>query len=226
MSPSPDKTDDQQPTAEQSQAAPETPPTRGLQLEARVTSTTWEIGLAAVVQDFTPGEVILILDDKIASGTHVTIQMNTCAFDGVILFCEPSGARWETQCHSTTWTPRDCAGRLAFRSAFRHESSRARARVRSKARSSMFRAKDWEWSWPRPSRSKPTSRCRARKTRRSAWFAIAGNFLPDSFGSGIQLLHIVRKDLDLEKASAESGWMNKLGVRFGRKKADRPKGWS
>ncbi len=46
------------------------------------------------------------------------------------------------------------------------------------------------------------------------------------FRWGIQLLHLVRKDADLEKASAESGWMNKLGVRFGRKKAERPKGWS
>src|SRR5580698_4475930 len=43
---------------------------------------------------------------------------------------------------------------------------------------------------------------------------------------GVQLHHIVRKDLDLEKASAESGWMGKLGARFGRKKAERPKGWS
>ena len=46
------------------------------------------------------------------------------------------------------------------------------------------------------------------------------------FRTGIHLHHIVRKDPDLEKASAESGWMNKLGVRFGRKKSDRPKGWS
>lgn len=45
------------------------------------------------------------------------------------------------------------------------------------------------------------------------------------FRAGVQLHHIVRKDPDLEK-SAESGWMGKLGVRFGRKKAERPKGWS
>ena len=81
MSPSPEKTEGQQPTAEHTQAPAEkhTTPVNlpGIQMEARVTSHTWEIGLSAVVHDFTPGEVILLVDDKIAEGTHVTIQLNT-----------------------------------------------------------------------------------------------------------------------------------------------------
>jgi hypothetical protein len=49
---------------------------------------------------------------------------------------------------------------------------------------------------------------------------------PGLFRAGVQLHHIVRKDLALEKAIAKSGWMNKLVARLGRKKAERPKGWS
>jgi len=49
---------------------------------------------------------------------------------------------------------------------------------------------------------------------------------PGLFRAGVQLHHIVRKDPDLEKASAESGWINKLGARLGLKKAERPKGRS
>jgi hypothetical protein len=43
------------------------------------------------------------------------------------------------------------------------------------------------------------------------------------FRVGVQLHHILKKDPELEKAAAESGWMNKLGARFGRKKTERPK---
>jgi hypothetical protein len=43
------------------------------------------------------------------------------------------------------------------------------------------------------------------------------------FRAGVQLHHIVKKDPDLEKASGDSGWINKLG--FGRrKKTERLKG--
>src|SRR5579862_4341932 len=68
---------------------------RGLQMDALVTAPTWEIGIPAVVQDFTPGEVILLLDDPIAAGTRVTIQLNTYSFTGEILFCAPKGSRYE-----------------------------------------------------------------------------------------------------------------------------------
>ncbi len=226
MPPSPDRTEDQQPTVEQTQGASETPPTRGLQLEARVTSTTWEIGLAGVVQDFTPGEVILILDDKIASGTHVTIQMNTCAFDGVILFCEPSGARWETH---VSFDDVDSTG---LRRTPRFPVS-IPARVFSNASEGPLEGRivdvsgeglGMELAAPIPKQTNI-----AVQSEENTALGVVRHCRELSSGLfrlGIQLLHIVRKDLDLEKASAESGWMNKLGVRFGRKKADRPKGWS
>src|SRR3984885_14454216 len=91
MSPSPEKIEGQQPAGEQSTAEA----ARGLQMQARVTAPTWEIGLSGLVHDFTPGEVILILDDNIAAGTRVTIQINMSSFVGDILYCSPSGSRWE-----------------------------------------------------------------------------------------------------------------------------------
>src|SRR5277367_290354 len=95
MSPSPEKTESPQPTTDPIPTPSEKRVASGIQMEARVTSHTWEIGLSAVVHDFTPGEVILLVDDKIAAGSRVTIQLNTCSFTGDILFCEPAGARWE-----------------------------------------------------------------------------------------------------------------------------------
>ncbi len=226
MSSSPDKTSDRQPTEEQTQTSSETPQTRGLQLEARVTSTTWEIGLAAVVQDFTPGEVILILDDKIASGTHVTIQMNTCAFDGVILFCEPSGARWETH---VSFDDVDSTG---LRRTPRFPVS-IPARVFSSATEGPLEGRIFDVSGEGLGMELPAAIPKqtniAVQTEENTALGVVRHCRELSSGLfrlGIQLLHIVRKDADLEKASAESGWMNKLGVRFGRKKADRPKGWS
>ena len=39
--------------------------------------------------------MILLLDDPIAGGTHVGVQVNTYSFHGDILFCNPRGSRWE-----------------------------------------------------------------------------------------------------------------------------------
>jgi hypothetical protein len=226
MPPSPDKTKDQQPTAEQTQGISETAQTRGLQMEARVTSTTWEIGLAAVVQDFTPGEVIVILDDKIASGTHVTIQINTCAFDGVILFCEPSGARWETH---VSFDDVDSTGlrrtpRFPVSIPARVFSSATEGPLEGRIVDVSGEGLGMELTAPIPKQTNI-----AVQSEENTALGVVRHCRELSSGLfrlGVQLLHIVQKDADLEKASAESGWMNKLGVRFGRKKADRPKGWS
>ena len=74
MSPSPEKIEGQQPATEHADATAKLRTGRGLRVEARVTSPTWEIGLSGVVHDFTPGEVILLLDDHVAEGTHVMMH--------------------------------------------------------------------------------------------------------------------------------------------------------
>jgi hypothetical protein len=226
MSPSPEKTEGQQPATEQS--SPSTPDraARGLQMEARVTAATWEIGLAAVLQDFTPGEVILILDDKIASGTHVTIQMNTCSFDGVILYCQPSDSRWEAH---VSFDDVDATG---LRRTPRFPVS-IPARVFSNASNVPLEGTIIDVSGEglgiELAVAVPLQSSIAVQSEENTALGVVRHCRELSSGLfrvGVLLHHIVRKDADLEKASAESGWMNKLGARFGRKKPDRPKGWS
>ncbi len=172
---------------------------RGFQLEARVTAPTWEIGLSALVQDFTPGEVILLLDDQIEPGTHITVQINDCSFAGDILFCAPRGSRYEAH---VTFDDVDATGLRRT----------PRFPVSIPARVFSLMIDPLEGSIVDVSGEGLVRHCRK---------------LPSGvFRAGVQLHHIVGKDPDLEKASAESGWMNKLGARFGRKKAERPRGWS
>jgi PilZ domain len=225
MSPSPEKIEGQQPAAEHSQASPEKP-TRGLQLEARVTAPTWEIGLSAVVQDFTPGEVILLLDDQIGAGTHVTIQLNTSSFHGVILFCQASGSRWEAH---VSFDDVDATG---LRRTPRFPVS-IPARVFSSANDAPLEGRivdisgeglGIELAAPLPMQANI-----AVQSEENTALGVVRHCRELSAGlfrAGVQLHHIVRKDPELEKASADSGWINKLGARLGRKKAERPKGWS
>jgi len=226
MSPSPEKTEDQQPAKEHTQAPAETRAARGLQMEARVTAHTWEIGLSALVQDFTPGEVILLLEDQIAAGTHVTIQLNTCSFAGVILFCSQSGAHWEAH---VSFDDVDATGlrrtpRFPVSIPARVFSSASEVPIEGTIVDISGEGLGIELPVQLPMQSNIAVQSEenialgvVRHSRE-----LAGGI----FRAGVQLHHIVRKDPDLEKAAAESSWMNKLGARFGRKKADRPKGWS
>src|SRR5580704_1772310 len=138
MSPSPEKIEGQQPAGEQSTAEA----ARGLQMQARVTAPTWEIGLSGLVHDFTPGEVILILDDNIAAGTRVTIQINMSSFVGDILYCSPSGSRWEAH---VSFDDVDATGpRLQQRergSAGRQDRRRFRRRAGNRADCAVTEAK-------------------------------------------------------------------------------------
>lgn len=232
MSPSPEKieasekTEGPQPATENPQPTTQEAPTRGLRMEARVTSTTWEIGLSAVVQDFTPGEVILLTDDQIAEGTHVTIQLNTCSFDGVILFCSPSGSHFETH---VSFDDVDATGlrrtpRFPVSIPARIFSSAIEAPMEGKIVDISGEGLGMELPGPLPKQSNIV--VQSEENTALGVVRHCRELSAGLFRAGIHLHHIVRKDPDLEKASAESGWMNKLGVRFGRKKAERPKGWS
>src|ERR1700733_6681087 len=214
MSPSPEKTNGQQ------------GPGGGLRVEARLTAPTWEIGLSAVVQDFTPGEVILLLDDQIAAGTRVTIQLNTCSFAGVILFCSPSGAYWEAH---VSFDDVDATG---LRRTPRFPVS-IPARVFSSASEVPIEGTIVDISGEGlgielPVQLPMQNNIAVQSEENTALGVVrhCRELSAGVFRAGVQLHHIVRKDPDLEKAASESSWMNKLGARFGRKKADRPKGWS
>jgi hypothetical protein len=198
---------------------------RGFQLEARVTAPTWEIGLSALVQDFTPGEVILLLDDQIEPGTHITVQINDCSFAGDILFCAPRGSRYEAH---VTFDDVDATG---LRRTPRFPVS-IPARVFSlmidPLEGSIVDVSGEGLGIELPAPLPMQSNIVVQSAQNTALGVVRHcRKLPSGvFRAGVQLHHIVGKDPDLEKASAESGWMNKLGARFGRKKAERPRGWS
>jgi hypothetical protein len=227
----PEKVEPQQPTPDPTHATSPDPtsqdsPGRGLQMQARVTSTTWEIGLSAVVQDFTPGEVILLLDDQVGEGTHVTVQLNTCSFDGVILFCELSGSHYEAH---VSFDDVDATGlrrtpRFPVSIPAKVFSSASEVPLQGKIVDVSGEGLGIELSEPLPKQTNI-----AVQSEENTALGVVRHCRELSAGvfrAGVQLHHIVRKDPELEKASAESGWMNKLGARLGRKKAERPKGWS
>lgn len=225
MPPWPEKIEGQ-PTTERNPRRAESRSARGLQMEARVTAPTWEIGLSAILQDFTPGEVILLLDDKIASGTQVAVQLNSCCFAGEILFCEPSGSRWEA--HVSV----DDVDAMGLRRTPRFPVT-IPARAFSSATAVPLEGRIIDVSGEGLGIELPvalpmqcTIAVQSGETTALGVVRHSREISSGLFRTGVQLHHILRKDAELEKASAESSWMNKLGVRLGRKKAERPKGWS
>jgi hypothetical protein len=222
----PEKTSGRPATTNPTEVPPQSRPARGLQLEARVTAYTWEIGLAALVQDFTPGEVVLLLDDQIAAGTRVTIQLNNASFTGDILFCAPSGSRYEAH---VSFDDVDATGlrrtpRFPVNIPARVFSSASDVPMEGKIVDVSGEGLGIELAAPLPAQAHV-----AVQSEENTALGVVRHCREISSGlfrAGVQLHHIVRKDPELEKASAESGWMNKLGARLGRRKAERPKGWS
>jgi hypothetical protein len=229
MSPSPEKTEppenieDRQPKAEHALAGAANRVARGFQMEARVTAPTWEIGLSAVVQDFSPGAVMLLLDDKIAAGTHVTIQLNTCSFTGDILFCEPRGSRYEAH---VSFDDADSSGlrrspRFPVSIPARVFSNTSDAPLEGKIVDISGEGLGIELAVALPLKSNIAVQSEENTALGEVRFCreVSSGIVR----VGVQLHHILKKDPELEKAAAESGWMNKLGARFGRKKTERPK---
>jgi hypothetical protein len=205
------------------QARAESRVAQGLQMEARVTAPSWEIGISAVLQDFAPGAVMLLLDDKIAAGTHVTIQLNTCSFTGDILFCERRGSRYEAHVSF------DDVDRTGMRRSPRFPVS-IPARVFSNTSDGPLEGRivdisgeglGIELAVALPLQSNIAVQSEENTALGEVRFC--RELLSGRFRTGVRLLHIMRKDPELEKAAAESGWMTKLVARFGRKKAERPR---
>jgi len=208
MSPSPEKT------------------TRGLQMEARITAPTWEIGISAVVQDFTPGAVMLVLDDEIAAGTHVTVQLKTCSFAGDVLFCARKGSSYEAH---VSFDDTDGVGlrrtpRFPVRIPARAFSSSSEGPLECTIVDISGEGLGIDIAVALPMQSNVA--VQSEESIALGEVRHCRKIANGLYRAGVQLRHIVTKDPELEKASAESGWMNKLGARLGRKKAERPKGWS
>jgi hypothetical protein len=216
MHPKPDKAERRRAAAEKTDAVHGRG--HGLGLEALVTSPTWEVGFVGVIQDFTPGEVILLLHERIAPGTHVTIRVSSASFNGEILLCNPQGAAWETH---VSFDDVDAIGlrrtprfpvRIPARAFIRGHDGPIEGMILDVSGEGL----GMELSKPvalhsniavQSEESMALGEVRYCRQRSGGLFRV-----------GIQFHHIMSKDPEHEKVLAQSGWMSKLGVRLGRKK--------
>jgi len=183
-------------------------------MAARVTAPTWEIGIPAVVQDFAPGEVLLLLDDQIASGTHVTIQLNTYSFMGEILFCAPRGGRYEAH---VSFDDLDVTGhrrtpRFPVSIPARVFSSTSDVPLEGTIVDVSGEGLGIELTEALPMESNIA--VQSGENIALGEVRYCRKVSSGLFRSGVRLHHIVKKDPELEKAYAESGWRNKLGARL------------
>jgi len=72
------------------------PQLQGFRLPASITNSSWGVGMAGVLVDFTPGEVKLVLEGLVSMGTLVEVHVGGCLFSGEVLFCERREEGFET----------------------------------------------------------------------------------------------------------------------------------
>jgi hypothetical protein len=188
----------------------------GVGLEVRVKSPTWEVGVGAILQDFTPGEVILLLDDPITAKTHVAVQVDTCSFHGDILYCKPSGSRWEAH---VSFDDVDASGlRRSPRFPVRIPA-RLFASGSSGPTDAMILDISGDGLGVEIGRAVPAQANVAVQSEDAVALGHVRHCRevgPRVFRAGILLQHIMKRDGELVRAAAESGWMSRLGL--GRKK--------
>jgi PilZ domain len=218
MPSSPEKAEQQGPAKRQADVVTGGQPELGLRLEARVKAPTWEVGLPAIIQDFAPGEVILVLNDSIAAGTHVSVQVNTCSFDGEILFCKPRGGRWEAH---VSFDDVDAIGmrrtpRFPVRIPARIFAATSEVPVEGMIVDVSGEGLGIELA--QPVALEAGIAVQSEENIALGEVRHCRQISAGLFRAGVRLHHIIKKDPDLEKAAAESGWMGWLGARMGRKK--------
>lgn len=188
----------------------------GIGLEVRVKSPTWEVGVGAVLQDFTPGEVILLLDDPIQARTQVAVQVNTCSFHGEILYCKPRGSRWEAH---VSFDDVDSFGlRRSPRFPVRIPA-RLFASGSSGSTEAMILDISGEGLGLEMGRAVPAETNVAVQSEEAVALGqvrYCREVRPGVFRAGILMQHIMKRDGELVRVAAESGWRSRLGL--GRKK--------
>jgi len=206
MSPTPERASSQPAAIE---------PTLGLRVEALVKSPTWEVGLPAVIHDFAPGEVILLLADPVTQRTPVDVRVNDCSFSGEILYCRRNGSLWEVH---ISFDDADASGlrrspRFPVQIAARVFASTNELPIEGVIVDISGDGLGMELAQGVPVQARvavqsdqstalgEVRHCRELKSGR--------------FRAGVQLHHIMRRNQELEKGSAEAGWMGKLARRLG-----------
>lgn len=213
--PPPEKTEHQPSPEGQADTVADSESTLGLRLEALVKSPTWEVGLPAVIHDFAQGEVILLLADPVSARTTVEVQVNTCSFQGDILYCQPKGSLWEAH---ISFDDVDASG---LRRSPRFPV-RIPARVFGGASDIPVGATIVDISGDglgieMAEAVAVQTRVAVQSQESTALGQVrhCREFEPGRFRAGVQLHHIIRKDRELAQASAESGgWVGKLARRL------------
>jgi len=214
MPPTPEKAERQQRAKELAESSAGNAP-QNLRLDVWVKAPTWEVGVAAVLQDFTPGEVILLMNDPILAQSQVEVRWNNCSFHGVILFCEPSGQGWEAHISF------DDVDSIGLRRTPRFPV-RIPSRVFTYGSDVPIEGTIVDISGEglgiELERAVPLKANIAVQSEESTALAQVRHCRELSSGlfrAGVEIHHIMRRDRDLDP---DTGWMNRLGARFGLKK--------
>ena len=63
-----------------------------LNLEARLQAHGWHLPVPGIVQDFVPGEIMVIAENSITTGTRLTVEINSFTLVGEVLSCRTRDA--------------------------------------------------------------------------------------------------------------------------------------
>jgi hypothetical protein len=70
--------------------------TSRMNLAISLTPFSSRISIPGEIQDFTPGEVSVLLDGPVAVGHSVAVKFNRATFDGEVLYCRPAAGQYRT----------------------------------------------------------------------------------------------------------------------------------
>ena len=68
----------------------------GMNLAVSVTPFLSEVSIAGVIQDFTPGEVSVLLEEFVPVGHSVAVKFRNATFNGDVLYSHPKESRYQT----------------------------------------------------------------------------------------------------------------------------------
>lgn len=72
-----------------------------MNLAISLTPFSSSISIAGEIQDFTPGEVSVLLDRFVPVGTLVGVKFKNATFDGEILYCQPKEGQYQANVRFT-----------------------------------------------------------------------------------------------------------------------------
>jgi hypothetical protein len=68
----------------------------GMHLAVSLTPFLSEVSIAGVIQDFTPGEVSVLLEEFVPVGHSVAVKFRNATFEGEVLYSLPKEGRYQT----------------------------------------------------------------------------------------------------------------------------------